>query len=86
VKPIDEKTLHKAAKETGLLIVVEDHWPEGGLGDAVTSAFTGGGEVLPRVIKMGVQGMPGSGTPQELMDAAKISAKSIVETVKKAVK
>lgn len=86
VKPIDEKTLHKAAKETGLLIVVEDHWPEGGLGDAVLSAFTGGGEVLPRVIKMGVQGMPGSGTPQELMDAAKISAKSIVETVKKAVK
>ncbi len=86
VKPIDEKTLHKAAKETGLLIVVEDHWPEGGLGDAVISAFTGGGEVLPKVIKMGVQGMPGSGTPQELMDAAKISAKSIVETVKKAVK
>lgn len=86
VKPIDEKTLHKAAKETGLLIVVEDHCPEGGLGDAVISAFTGGGEVLPKVIKMGVQGMPGSGTPQELMDAAKISAKSIVETVKKAVK
>ncbi|MFN8656231.1 MAG: hypothetical protein U0105_07810 [Candidatus Obscuribacterales bacterium] len=42
--------------------------------------------MLPKVIKMGVQGMPGSGTPQELMDAAKISAKSIVETVKKAVK
>lgn len=86
VKPIDEKALHKAAKETGLLIVVEDHWPEGGLGDAVLAAFTGGGEVLPRVIKMGVQGMPGSGTPQELMDAAKISAKAIVETVRKAVK
>lgn len=86
VKPIDAKTLHAAAKETGLLIVVEDHWPEGGLGDAVLSAFAGGAETLPRVIKMGVNGMPGSATPQELMDAAGISAKSIVAMVKKSVK
>lgn len=85
VKPIDEKTLHEAAKDTGLLIVVEDHWPEGGLGEAVISAFTGGAQQLPRVIKMAVQGMPGSGSPQELMDAAQISAKSIVAMVKKSV-
>lgn len=86
VKPVDEATLHKAAKETGLLIVVEDHWPEGGLGDAVLGAFTGGAQTLPRVIKIAVKGMPGSGEPQELMDAAGISAKHIVEMVKKSVK
>src|SRR5262249_40031545 len=42
VKPIDKATLHRAAKDTGgKLVVVEDHWPEGGLGDAVLDAFTG---------------------------------------------
>ena len=42
VKPIDRKTLHQAAKDTGgKLVVVEDHWFEGGLGDAVLDAFAG---------------------------------------------
>ena len=42
VKPIDAKTLHQAAKDTGgKLVVVEDHWLEGGLGDAVLDAFAG---------------------------------------------
>jgi transketolase len=88
VKPIDRETLHKAAKETGTLIVVEDHWPEGGLGDAVLDAFAACEKTVkeacptPKVIKMAVHGMPGSGTPQELLDAAGISAKHIVAAVK----
>lgn len=85
VKPVDSKTLKEAAKETGLLIVVEDHWPEGGMGDAVLEAFAGSNQPLPKVIKLAVKSMPGSGTPDELMDAAGISARHIVETVKKAV-
>lgn len=86
VKPIDAATIQQAARETNKLIVVEDHWPEGGLGDAVLSVFTGTDAPLPRVIKMGVGNMPGSGTPQQLLDAAGISAKQIAEAVRTLVK
>jgi transketolase len=82
VKPIDRETLHQAAKETGKILVVEDHWPEGGLGDAVLEAFAGTSGPLPRVVKLGVQGMPGSGTPQQMLEAAGISADHIVKAVK----
>lgn len=87
VKPIDVATLVTAAKETGLLIVVEDHWPEGGMGDAVLDAFAAHNgkkqeTVAPRVVKLAVNGMPGSGTPDELLDAAGISAQKIVAAVK----
>jgi transketolase len=82
VKPVDTATLTAAAKETGTIIVVEDHWPEGGMGDAVLSAFANTNQNLPRVIKMAVGSMPGSGTPEELMNAAGIDAKHIVDKVK----
>lgn len=82
VKPIDKSTLARAARETGTLIVVEDHWFEGGIGDAVLDAFVGDGMTLPKVVKLAVRSMPGSGTPDELIDAAGISARHIVETVK----
>jgi transketolase len=39
IKPIDAATLRTAARETGRVVTVEDHWPEGGLGDAVLSAL-----------------------------------------------
>ena len=41
VKPVDEVTLREAAAATGRFITVEDHWPEGGLGDAVLDVFAG---------------------------------------------
>jgi transketolase len=85
IKPIDAKTVAAAAKETGLLLVVEDHWPEGGMGDAVLDVFAGSAQTLPKVIKLAVKGMPGSGTPDELLDQAGISASHIVAAVKKAV-
>ena len=48
VKPIDAGTLRQAAADTaGRLVIAEDHWPEGGLGDAVLSAFAGGPGPLP---------------------------------------
>jgi transketolase len=88
VKPIDATTLRAAAHATsGRIVVVEDHWIEGGLGDAVLEAFSGAedqapAEAQPRVIKLAVRSMPGSGKPDELMDAAGISARHIVAAVK----
>ncbi|HEY7061388.1 MAG TPA: transketolase [Chloroflexota bacterium] len=94
VKPIDAATLRQAARETGgRLVVVEDHYPEGGLGDAVLSAFAADGAsdgradaaALPRVVKLGVRDLPTSGKPAELMDAAGITASHIVAAVKQLV-
>ncbi len=83
VKPIDKETLRRAASDTGgKLVVVEDHWEEGGLGDAVLDAFTGTGVKLPTVVKLAVREMPGSGTPEELRAAAGIDAEHIVQAVK----
>jgi transketolase len=84
VKPIDVQTLHQAAQDTnGNLIVVEDHWLEGGLGAAVLDAFTYPDHNLQlRLTKLAVQEMPGSGTPEEQLRAAKIDAVAIIEAVK----
>src|SRR3989344_719517 len=74
VKPVDKKTLLKAAKETERIIVVEDHYAEGGMGSAVLEALEG---KFPVEI-MAVRKIPKSGTPQELLDYEGISAKSII--------
>jgi transketolase len=77
VKPIDVDTLVRAMDETGLLVVVEDHWLEGGLGEAVLSALAHAAALSGRVVRLGVGAMPGSGTPQELRGWAGISAEQI---------
>ena len=83
VKPIDEETLFAAAEEAGnKFITVEDHWPEGGIGDAVLSAFAQRDGQIPQIVKLAVQSMPTSGTPAQLMEEAGISAHHIVEAVK----
>ncbi|MEV8314460.1 transketolase [Streptomyces sp. NPDC059900] len=76
VKPVDRATLREAAERTGCLLTVEDHRPEGGLGDAVAEAFTDGGPV-PRLARLAVNTMPGSATPEEQLHAAGIDAESI---------
>jgi transketolase len=83
VKPIDADTLHQAAREVpGGIVVVEDHWPEGGLGAAVVEAFADGVQTLPRVKLLGVTHIPGSGTPAQLLDTCGISARHIVDAAK----
>jgi transketolase len=83
VKPIDEETLFAAAEEAGnKIITVEDHWPEGGLGDAVLEAFTERAGSLPAIVKLAVQSMPGSGTPADLLEDAGINAKHIAQAVR----
>jgi transketolase len=85
VKPIDAETVQRALWETNLLVVVEDHWIEGGLGDAALEAVAAGGNGLSgRVIKLAVTEMPGSGTPEELRDWAGISASKIARAVRSA--
>ncbi len=82
IKPIDAETLRAAAAQTGLLVTIEDHWIEGGLGDAVLAALADGGDLSGRVVKVAVTQMPGSGTPEELRDWAGISASAIADRVR----
>lgn len=84
VKPIDKEALHDAARVTGgRIVVVEDHWPEGGIGDAVLDAFTGALETKPpTVVKLAVRAIPSSGTPAELLAAAGIDARHIAQAVR----
>ncbi|MFC9113678.1 transketolase [Streptomyces sp. NPDC057092] len=76
VKPVDRETLRTAAEETGCLVTVEDHHPEGGLGDAVAEAF-GDGRPVPRLVRLGVRNVPGSASPEQQLHIAGIDAESI---------
>ena len=82
VKPIDTQALLEAAAATGdRIVVTEDHYPEGGLGSAVLDAFNDAGHPV-RISHLAVRGLPGSGTPAELMDAAGISAGHIARAAR----
>ena len=84
VKPIDADTLREAARATGgRVVVAEDHWPEGGLGEAVLSALSEVGTEGLHFEHLAVNIMPGSGSPDELMDAAGISASHIADAARR---
>ena len=76
IKPIDAETMRAAARECRAIITVEDHWPEGGLGDAVLDALADADD-RPPVTKLAVRELPGSGTPEELLHGAGIDAEAI---------
>jgi transketolase len=83
VKPIDGKELAKQIAATGgRLITVEDHWAEGGIGEAVLSALAQAGVAPAKSQLLAVREMPHSGEPDELIDAFSISARHIVEAVR----
>jgi transketolase len=85
IKPIDAATLREAMDRTGLIVTVEDHWVQGGLGDAVLEALASGGHpVGGRVLKLGVTEMAGSGSAEELREWAGISAARIADAVREA--
>jgi transketolase len=81
IKPIDAETLRAAARECGAIVTVEDHWPEGGLGDAVLEALAEADD-RPPVHKLAVREMPTSGTPDELLHAAGIDADGIADAAR----
>ena len=80
IKPIDEVTLLNAADTTSAIVTVEDHYPEGGLGDAVLHALA---DRRVPVTVLAVQKTPMSGTGDELRHFEGISALAIVDTVKR---
>src|SRR5207244_5426965 len=78
VKPIDAQTILIAAKETGgRIVVVEDHYEEGGLGDAVLEVV--GNQA--KVVRLAVREIPRSGPPEALLEKYGISASHIIEAV-----
>jgi transketolase len=85
VKPVDAETLRTAASETGAILTVEDHWPEGGIGDAVLAALAEHEDAV-RVRKLAVAGMPSSGKRAELLHAARIDADAIVAAAQELVR
>lgn len=78
VKPLDVQTLRRAAQETGAVLVVEDHRPEGGLGEAVAGALAG---VNAQFVSLAVRKKPRSGKPEELLAFEEIDRDAIVAAV-----
>lgn len=83
IKPIDKSVLIRAAEETGIIITVEDHYPEGGLGEAVLAAIAN--YPVRAFTRLAVTGLPRSGSSAELLDHFGISANRIVEAVREAI-
>ncbi|XP_044765995.1 transketolase-like protein 2 [Coccinella septempunctata] len=85
IKPIDKDGIIKNAKECGgLIIVVEDHYPEGGLGEAVLSAVALEKNII--VKHLAVQEVPRSGPPNVLIDHYGLSAKKIIDAARELIK
>jgi len=83
IKPPDSHALQKAASATKTIITVEDHYAEGGLGEAVKSALS----AFPVPIhSLAVRKKPKSGKPEELLGYEEISKKAIVEKVEELIK
>src|SRR5882724_3743312 len=80
VKPLARDVIKAAAQKTNnLVITVEDHYPEGGLGDAVAGELSADGI---RVHKLAVRELPHSGKAEELLAKYGIDAAAIVKAVK----
>ena len=83
VKPLDGKAIAAEIGATGgRLVTVEDHFEEGGIGEAVLTALADAGAAPSKSRRLAVHGMPHSGKPDELVDAFGISARHIVDAVK----
>ena len=79
IKPLDRQNLLKACRETGQILVVEDHYPEGGIAEAVRSELS---DFRFPIYSLAVRKIPISGKPEELLAFEEISAKYIVKKVK----
>ena len=80
VKPLGKDIIKAAAQKTNNLVVtVEDHYAEGGLGDAVAGELSAEGV---KVHKLAVHELPHSGKPEELLAKYGIDAKAITQKVK----
>ncbi len=80
VKPVDADAILTAAGETKALVTVEDHWPEGGIGETVAGVLAEAASSTP-LVRLAVSGRPVSGPPADLLAAAGIDAAAIVAAV-----
>lgn len=83
IKPLDRDSLEEAARDTGRVLTVEDHFPEGGIGEAVRTALALSGAP---VYSLAVRKRPMSGKPQELLDYEEISSSAIVRKVQEIIR
>jgi transketolase len=80
IKPLAKAVIQEAARKTAnLVITVEDHYAEGGLGDAVAGELSAEGV---KVHKLAVRELPHSGKPEELIAKYGIDAGAIIKQVK----
>jgi len=85
IKPLDTKAVvDNAAACGGRVVTVEDHYPEGGLGDAVLAAVASSRNIMVR--KLAVNAVPRSGPPADLLEMFGISANNIVTAVNDVIK
>jgi transketolase len=86
VKPVDVDTLIAANTDTGgRIVVAEDHYPQGGLTAAVLEALASEPDP-PQVLQCAVSDLPGSGKPEELMEAVGISPDHIADAARRLVR
>jgi transketolase len=86
IKPLDKDKLIEIATKFRHIIIVEDHYYQGGLGDSILEALSELNIVIPNVYKIAVQNIPRSGTPKDLMQNEGIDEKGIIKKVKMIVK
>jgi transketolase len=79
IKPMEEKALRQAVSGTKFIITVEDHYPEGGIGETVKAVLSP--SPVP-IFSLAVRKKPKSGKPQELLDYEEISQKTVMKKVK----
>lgn len=78
IKPLDHGTIRRAADQTEVIFTIEDHFPEGGLGEAVLTSLS---DHPTPVNCLAVRKRPLSGSPEQQLDAQGISATAIAEAV-----
>ncbi len=84
IKPLDRDALIEACQVTGSrLVIVEDHYPAGGIGSAVLETLADADVPPLHVTQLAVNDLPGSATPAESLDAAGISAPHIVAAARR---
>lgn len=85
IKPLDRDAIIQNARECGgRIVTVEDHYPEGGLGEAVLSAVAETRDIVVR--KIAVPKVPRSGSPEALLDYYGINTKNITKVVQEVLK
>ncbi len=83
IKPVDTAGIGAAVRSTNnRVVVVEDHWPEGGVGEAVLTALAGTGSEPVEFRHLAVTKMPGSGKSEELLSSHGIDAAHIADAVR----